>query len=72
VRPMTVAQIRRHEDRDYAQIAFLESARFYKLMEENPDFASILERLESARATGSVVDVALASVDSDVIENVVS
>ncbi len=69
---MTVAEIRRHEDRDYVHVVFLESARFYKLMKTNPNFVSILELLESARATESVLNIVLASVDSDVIEDVAS
>ena len=69
---MTVAEIRRHEDRDYVHVVFLTSARFYKLMKTNPNFVSILELLESARATESVLNIVLASVDSDVIEDVAS
>jgi hypothetical protein len=70
VRPMTVVQIRTHKDRNYVDVVFLESARFYKLMKTNPNFGSILEQLEGAQESGAARNIVLASVDSDVIEDV--
>ena len=66
-REMSVAIIR---EADPVQVAFLESARFYKLSREHPGFERLLERLREARASRRVLKVRLASLDSDVIEDV--
>ena len=66
-REMTVATIR---EADPVQVAFLESARFYKLSREHPGFERLLERLREARASRRLLKVRLASLDSDVIEDV--
>ena len=41
---MTVAHIREPEGRDYCEVVFLESARFYRLGKANPAFSEIIGR----------------------------
>jgi hypothetical protein len=69
-REMTVASIRESTGAEPVKVAFLESARFYKLSREHPGFARILEQLRGARASRRVLKVRLASLDSDVIQDV--
>jgi len=64
-RTMTVAQIR-----EPGEVMFLESARFYKVPEEDPAAASMMAILREAKRSGSAVKVVLRSIDSDVIEDV--
>lgn len=66
-REMTVASLREGEP---VKVAFLESARFYTLSREHPGFERILERLREAKASRRPLKVRLASLDSDVIEDV--
>lgn len=69
-RAMTVANIRDQTDSEYVEVMFLESARFYKLSTDNSSFQKIMERLRDALAKRHVLNVRLASPDSDVIEEV--
>ncbi len=69
-RAMTVAQVRRPEGVRDAEIVFLESARFYKLLETSPSFEKMLRLLRNGMAKGRPLKVRCASVDSDVIEEV--
>lgn len=69
-REMTVAQIREQKGAEYIEVAFLESARFYRLSTKNPRYDEILRRLQDARAKGRVVKVGFASPGSDLIEEV--
>jgi len=71
-RELTVAQIRSREGADHVQVLFLESARFYRLLREQPRFDELLERLREAELERRPVSVGLASLDSDVIEDVSS
>ena len=68
VRNLTVARVR---DRpDHAQVAFLESARFYKVPKLHPNFGALLGLLTDAREKGRVLKVSLSSPEGDVIEDV--
>jgi hypothetical protein len=67
-RNMTVAQIREQKGVDYVEVIFLESARFYRLLKENPAFDEILASLRDAESKGRPVQVRRASIGSDVIE----
>jgi hypothetical protein len=69
-REMTPARVREHAGRDYVDVAFLESARLYKLFRSHPRMTEAVDRLREAISTGRVVQVRLASLDSDVIEEV--
>jgi hypothetical protein len=69
-RTMTVAHIREPEGRDYCEVVFLESARFYRLSKANPGFGEVIETLRKAMAMGRPVKVVLATVDGEVIEGV--
>jgi hypothetical protein len=69
-REMTVANIREQSATDHIDIVFLESARFYKLYRQNPNFEQILRLLQEAMAKGSVIDVRLESPHSDIIQGV--
>lgn len=69
-REMTVAHIREPEGADYLEVVFLESARFYRLLRQNPKYDEIVRLLRDAMAKGRVLKVRCASLDSDVIEEV--
>jgi hypothetical protein len=68
-REMTVVLMR--ERQDVVEVAFSESARFYKLSRQNPKFAEILGRLREARDRKRPVRVLFESPHGDVIEDVV-
>jgi hypothetical protein len=67
---MTVATVRERSGGEYAQVAFLESARFYRLSKQHPGYDGVLELLRDAQATGRVLGIGVASLDSDLIEDV--
>ena len=67
---MTVAHIREPEGRDYCEVVFLESARFYRLPKANPAFGEIIGTLRKAVGMGRPVKVVLAAVNGDMIEDV--
>ena len=69
-RVMTVANIRRKEDEDFVEVVFLESARFYRLLKTNPAFSTITRKLEKAISNRNPIRVGLASIESDIIEEV--
>ena len=69
-RNLTVARIREPKSEDYVEVMFLESARFYRLSKDNPEFEEIIASLRDAAATGRPVEVGLASISSDVIEDI--
>lgn len=67
-RNMTVAHIRESKRDNYVEVVFLESARFYRLPRENPNYDEALRRLREAVATGRVLKVRFAAPHSDIIE----
>jgi hypothetical protein len=67
---MTPARLRERRGSDHVDVAFLESARLYKLLRSHPRFADAVGQLRTAISTGKVVRIRLAAVDSDVIEEV--
>jgi hypothetical protein len=69
-RELTVAHIRSREGADHVEVMFLESARIYKLLMEQPGLDELLERLREAEQAGRAVRVGLASLDSDLIKDV--
>jgi hypothetical protein len=69
-RELTVANIRSGADIDHVEVLFLESAIIYKLLTEQPGSDALLERLRKAEVAQRAVSVGLASLDSDVIEDV--
>ena len=69
-REMTVASVREPAGSGPVKVAFLESSRFYLVPREAPRFERILQRLREAQATHRALRVRLASLDSDVIEDV--
>jgi hypothetical protein len=69
-RLMTVAQIRAQKGAKYSEVAFLESARFYRLSRKNPRHDEVLKNLRHAMAKGRVLKVRFASPDDDIIEDV--
>jgi hypothetical protein len=70
LRRMTVAHIREPPGKDYVEVMFCDSARFYQLPRESPSFEASLRLLEEAVAVGECLTITLASLDSDVIEGV--
>lgn len=69
-REMTVAHIREPKGADFVEVAFLESARFYKLLGKNPSYAEALKLLREALANKRVLKVGVVSLDSDKIEEI--
>jgi hypothetical protein len=67
-RRLTVAQVR--ERADHAEATFYESARFYRLVRANPTYASALQRLRAAAASGKPLRVRFLAPNSDIIETV--
>jgi hypothetical protein len=69
-REMTVALVRDHQDAAAVEVAFSESARFYKLSRQNPKFENILRQLRDAKGKNRVVRVLVNFPEGDVIEDV--
>lgn len=69
-REMTVAHIREMKAADHAEVVFLESARFYRLLSKNPAYGQVLRLLREGLAKGHALKVRCASPDSDIIEEV--
>ena len=69
-REMTVAHIREREGAATVEVAFLESARFYRLLPDNPARDAMLKRLRDAMKTREVLKIDTASPDSDVIDGI--
>jgi hypothetical protein len=67
---MTVAHIREQTQGDAVEVMFLESARFYRLPRNKPNFSALLERLRDAKQNGEPVEIATASSGSDLIDDV--
>lgn len=68
-RKMTVAHIRETSRADSVEVMFLESARFYRLLRNNPAFDNVLKRLRDAMTRRQVLDVEFSSQDSEIIES---
>lgn len=69
-REMTVAHLREREDTGCVEVAFLESARFYKVLKQNPAFDEILGKLRGALKNGEGLRVRCTSPNGDVIQGV--
>jgi hypothetical protein len=57
VRTLTVALVREPPGADHAEVAFYESARFYRLPKRLPAYADSLALLHAAQAAGHAVEV---------------
>lgn len=62
---MTVANIREPVEGDHVVVVFLESARFYRLEKDNPEFESTLASLRNALESSRPLVVHLPAIDSD-------
>lgn len=69
-REMTVAHIREQKGADDVEVMFFESARIYRLPRDNPRYAEMMRLLREAMASGRVLTIRLASLESEVIEQV--
>ena len=69
-RVMTVALIREPKQLNDVEVAFSESARFYRLLRANPKFEDILTELREAKEKQRPVRVLIESMDSNIIEDV--
>lgn len=67
---MTPARILESEASELVEVAFLESARFYRLSKEHPASERILAALRDAMNEGRAVEVRLASITGNTIEDV--
>jgi len=66
----TVAKVIDTENEGFQKVVFLESARFYKLMRNNKNFAAYLAILKDAEENKSKVKVRLTEPHGDIIEHV--
>jgi hypothetical protein len=71
-RRMTVANIREETGGNYIFVLFLESARFYKLYRNDPEFEKLHEMLRKAMQAGVAVHIGLDSPEGDTIQTVCS
>jgi len=69
-RLMTVALIRDPESLEAVEVAFSESARFYRLLRINPDFEKILAVLREAKKKNRPVLVMMRPPQTNFIEDV--
>ena len=69
-REMTVALIRERQDSEDVEVAFSESARFYRVLRQNPKFEDIIRELREAKKHQRPLRVLLDFPDGDVIEDV--
>ena len=67
---MTVAHVREPAGAKFVEVVFLESARFYKLFQENKNFQRILHELRQAAEQHDKVRVFLNVSEGDVIQDV--
>ncbi len=70
IHEMTVAHIREPAGADHVDVVFLESARFYRLNRENPNFERALGLLRETMEKGGIVEVELASPHGELINEV--
>jgi hypothetical protein len=66
---MTVALIRDRGGADAVEVAFSESARFYRLLPKNPKFDTILGLLREAKEKNRPVRVLVDFPEGDVIQD---
>lgn len=69
-REMTVAQIREQKGAEDVEVMFFESARIYRLPRDNPRYAEMMRLLREAMASGRLLTIRFASLESDAIEQV--
>jgi len=69
-RVMTVALIREPKQLNDVEVAFSESARFYRLLRANPKFENILTELREAKEKQRPVRVLMESLESNTINDV--
>jgi hypothetical protein len=69
-RPMRVANIRYRDDKEFVEVVFLESARFYRLMKQDPGYDRMLSKLETALSTSGSITVCFQSIGADIILDV--
>lgn len=69
-RVMTVALIRDPKETQEVEVAFSESARFYRLLRANPEFESILTALREAKEKKRPVRVKMEIPQSNVIADI--
>ena len=66
-RRLTVANIREEANAAFLEVAFLESARFYRLYKGQDNFSESLEALQRALQSNESVAIVLQVPDGDVI-----
>ena len=69
-RAMTPVHIRESREADYLEVAFLESARFYRLSKRNPIYHQIVKLLRDAIAKKRALQVHCTSPESNAIAEV--
>ena len=69
-RAMTPVHIREPREADYVEVAFLESARFYRLSKRNPIYHQIVKLLRDAIAKKRALQVRCTSPESNAIAEV--
>lgn len=69
-RKMTVALVREAPEADFVEVAFFQSARFFRLPKSSTDFEASFRRLRTSQAEGRPVEVTLAASGSEEIVRV--
>ena len=69
-RVMTVALVREPAELDAVEVAFSESARFYRLLRANPRFREILMALHEAKEKRRTVRIRMEAPQSNTIRDV--
>ena len=69
-RTMTPVHIREPRNTDYVEIAFVQSARFYRLFKSNPMYHQIAKVLRDAITKKRAVQIRCTSFESDVLAEV--
>lgn len=70
VRELTVAAVREPPGADFVEVAFLESARFFRLPRKDPELAETLALLRAAQAAGHRLRVTFTAPHGDTIDGV--
>lgn len=65
-----VARVTENKDADHAEVTFLESARFYRLLKSNKHYKESLALLKAAAANNTALRVLFTTPNGEVIEKV--
>lgn len=67
---MTAVRVLGPNESGDVEAVFLESARFYRVSNENPEFEAIVDALREAVESGHPLNIRTSSIDSEIIDAV--